>query len=176
MSKMNRKDLIKKYLEAETSFAEEQDLAESFVVTPPADEEEMAVCQLLQEVKPVRTETLPEAADEFDRIVRQTRRRTVRIWSMALSGVAAILVAVVFLARKPETIGPAEPESIDTLDLLRKIQFISDLDPADADGYEFKPVGDGFIMTAHFNDGREASYILTTIDSGQSFYLVSMND
>ena len=35
---------------------------------------------------------------------------------------------------------------------------------------------DGFIMTAHFQDGREASFILTPMEGGQSFYLVSLND
>ena len=131
---------------------------------------------MLQAITPLQMVDLPDAGDEFDRLVRQSRGRKVRLLGLALSGVAAILIVVVFLARKPETASPSGPEYSDTLDLLRKLQFISDLDPANADGYEFKPVGDGFIMTAHFEDGREASYILTPMDEGQSFYLVSMNN
>lgn len=96
---------------------------------------------------------------------------------------AAVRPKVLALARKffrasglagdPEDVVP-EPD--DTMELLQKLQFISNLDPADADGYEFKRVGDGFIMTAHFQDGREASFILTPMEGGQSFYLVSLND
>lgn len=170
---MDRKELIQRYLEAETTSAQEQELADSFVTSPPIDEEEQTVCRMLQAITPVRTEELPEAGDEFDRIVRQARTRTIRNWSLAVSGIAAILVAVVFLTRRPEDV---EPEPDDTMELLQKLQFISNLDPADADGYEFKRVGDGFIMTAHFKDGREASFILTPMEGGQSFYLVSLND
>lgn len=170
---MDRKELIQRYLEAETTFAQEQELADSFVTSPPIDEEEQTVCRMLQAITPIRPEDLPEAGDVFDRIIRKARTRKIRNWSLAVSGFAAILVAVVFLARRPEEV---EPELEDTMELLQKLQFITNLDPADADGYEFKPVGDGFIMTAHFKDGREASYILTPIEGGQSFYLVSLND
>ena len=165
--------MIQRYLEAETTFAQEQDLADSFVTSPPIDEEEQAVYRMIQAIAPIRTEDLPEAGDEFDRIVRQARMRTIRNWSLAVSGIAAILVAVVFLTRRPEDV-ETEPE--DTMELLQKLQFISNLDPADAEGYEFKRVGDGCIMTAHFQDGREASFILTPMEGGQSFYLVSLND
>ena len=170
---MDRKELIQRYLEAETTSAQEQELADSFVTSPPIDEEEQTVCRMLQAITPVRMEELPEAGDEFDRIVRQARTRTFRNWSLVVSGIAAILVAVLFLARRPEDV-ETEPE--DTMELLQKLQFISNLDPADADGYEFKRVGDGFIMTAYFQDGREASFILTPMEGGQSFYLVSLND
>ena len=170
---MDRKELIQRYLEAETTFAQEQELADFFATAPPVDEEEQAVYRMLQAIAPIRTEDLPEAGDEFDRIVRKARTRKIRNWSLAVSGVAAILVAVLFLPRRPDK---EEAEPVDTMELLQKLQYISNLDPADADGYEFKRVGDGFIMTAHFKDGREASFILTPMDGGQSFYLVSLND
>ncbi len=170
---MDRKELIQRYLESESTSVQEKELADSFSISPPVDEEEQAVYRMLQAITPIRTEELPEAGDEFDRIIRKARTRKIRNWGLAVSGIAAILVAVVFLVRRPDKESP-EPE--DTMELLQKLQFISNLDPADADGYEFKPVGDGFIMTAHFKDGREASYILTPIEGGQSFYLVSLND
>lgn len=170
---MDRKELIQRYLESESTSVQEKELADSFSISPPVDEEEQAVYRMLQAITPIRTEELPEAGDEFDRIIRKARTRKIRNWGLAVSGIAAILVAVVFLVGKPDE-EPPEPE--DTMELLQKLQFISNLDPADADGYEFKPVGDGFIMTAHFKDGREASFILTPIEGGQSFYLVSLND
>lgn len=170
---MDRKELIQRYLESESTSVQEKELADSFSISPPVDEEEQAVYRMLQAITPIRTEELPEAGDEFDRIIRKARTRKIRNWGLAVSGIAAILVAVVFLVRRPDEESP-EPEN--TMELLQKLQFISSLDPADADGYEFKPVGDGFIMTAHFKDGREASFILTPIEGGQSFYLVSLND
>ena len=170
---MDRKELIQRYLESESTSVQEKELADSFSISPPVDKEEQAVYRMLQAITPIWTEELPEAGDEFDRIIRKARTRKIRNWGLAVSGIAAILVAVVFLVRRPDEESP-EPEN--TMELLQKLQFISNLDPADADGYEFKPVGDGFIMTAHFKDGREASFILTPIEGGQSFYLVSLND
>ena len=84
-----------------------------------------------------------------------------------------VLLAVVFLHRKPE---PVETESPSTMELLQQLQLISNMDPAEAEDYEFRPVGDGFIMTARFKDGSEASYILTPMDGGNTFHLVSMNN
>ena len=55
------------------------------------------------------------------------------------------------------------------------MQFISGLDPADADDYEFQSLGDGFLMTARFEDGSTASFLLTPLDGGQSFDLVALN-
>ena len=170
---MDRKDLIRRYLDAETTPAQERELAASFAAAPPADEEEQAVYRLLQAVTPLPTEPISEEGATFDRMVRQARRRTIRRWSLAFSGATAILAAVVFLTRKPVV---PEPEVTDTVELLQRLQLISNLDPSDAESYDFKPVGDGFIMTARFRDGSEASYILAPIDGGQSFHLVSLND
>lgn len=169
---MNRKTLIERYLSADATPEEERLLAQSFASFPPEGEEEKAVAELLGIIGPVETEPLEEAGDQFDRMVQSAHRRTVRIWSLGLSGVAAVLLAVFFLHRKPEK---AETEFPSTMELLQQVQFISSMDPAGADSYEFKPVGDGFIMTARFKDGSEASYILTPIDGGNTFHLVSIN-
>ena len=80
---MDRKELIQRYLEAETTFAQEQELADSFATAPPVDEEEQAVYRMFQAIAPIRTEDLPEAGDEFDRIVRKARTRKIRNWSLA---------------------------------------------------------------------------------------------
>ena len=170
---MDRKDLIRLYLDAEATCGEERALAESFATTPPANEEEQAVFQMMRAVKPVPMTEVPEAGDEYDRIVRKARRRTIRNWSLAVSGIAAVLVAVALLTGKPD---PQQPGETDSLELLQQLQFISHLDPADAASYEFTPVGDGFIMTAHFANGGSASYILTLMEDEQSFQLISLNN
>lgn len=165
---MDKKDLIQKYLEAETSVEEERELAkadknvgllaEALAAEPLAD----AAGEFAQ---------LPDATGEFDRIVRSARIRTFRRWGYALSGMAAILVAVLFLTRKPAA---PQPAGQDTMEMIRQLQLISSLDPADAEGYEFEPVGDGFIMTARYEDGTTASFLLTPMDGGESFHLVAV--
>ena len=168
---MDKKDLLQKYLEAETSVEEERELAKT-------DKDVGLLADALAgEFAPLRNAAtegfapLPDAAEEFDRIVRSGRRRTIRRWSYAATGMAAILVAVLFLTRKPAA---PQPAGQDTMEMIRQLQLISNLDPADAEGYEFEPVGDGFIMTARYEDGSTASFLLTPMDGGQSFHLVAV--
>ena len=47
---MDRKELIRLYLDAETTVAQEKVLADSFAANPPADKEEMAVFLMLQDL------------------------------------------------------------------------------------------------------------------------------
>jgi hypothetical protein len=171
---MDRKDLIRLYLDAETTCEQEQELAASFATTPPADEEEMAVYKMIQAVKPIDLPELPEADDEYDRMVRPVKVRPFYTWGLSLAGAAAAVVAVVLLRGKPETISiPVLPQN-DNIDLIQQIAFISNFNPADADSIEFRPVGDGYILTAHFSDGQNASYMLTPLDGGKSFNLVAL--
>ena len=171
---MDRKDLIRLYLDAEATCEQEQELAVSFATTPPADEEEMAVYKMMQAVRPIELPELPEAGDEYDRIVKPAKIRPLYTWGLSLAAVAAAIVAVVLLRGKPETISiPVLPQN-DNIDLIQQIAFISNFNPADADSLEFRPVGDGYIMTAHFSDGQNASYMLTPLDGGKSFNLVAL--
>ena len=88
---MDRKDLIRLYLDAETTCEQEQELAASFATTPPADEEEMAVYKMMQAVKPIELPELPEAGDEYDRMVRPSRVRPFYTWGLSLAGPVLLL-------------------------------------------------------------------------------------
>ena len=168
--------MIRLYLNAEPTYEQEQELAASFATTPPADEEEMAVYNMMQAVRPIELPELPEAGDEYDRMVRPSKVRPVFTWGLSLAGVAAAIAAIVLFTRKPENPAlPATPQS-DYTELIQQIAFISNFNPAEAENLEFKPVGDGFVMTAHFPDGQTASYILTPLDGGKSFNLVALNN
>ena len=172
---MDRKDLIRLYLDAETTCEQEQELAASFAATPPTDEEEMAVYQMMQAVRPIELPDMPEAGEEYDRIVKPAKVRPFYTWGLSLAGVAAAIVAVALFARKPEVPAhPATPQN-DYSELIQQIAFLSNFNPADAESLDFKPVGDGFVMTAHFPDGQTSSYLLTPLDGGTSFNLVSLN-
>ena len=172
---MDRKDLIRLYLDAETTCEQEQELAASFATTPPSDEEELAVYKMLQAVRPIELPELPEATDEYERIVKPATVRPFYTWGLSLAGVAAAITAVVLFTRKPEDPGIPVTPQYDYSELIQHIAFLSNFSPAEADNLEFKPVGDGFVMTAHFPDGHTASYILTPLDGGESFNLVALN-
>ena len=173
---MDRKDLIRLYLDADTTCEQEQELAASFAATPPSDEKEMAVYKMMQAVRPIELSELPEAGDEYDRMVKPSKVRPFYTWGLSLAGVAAAVAAVVLFTGKLDT--PAMPTASqnDYTELIQQIAFLSNFNPAEAESLEFKPVGDGFVMTAHFPDGQTASYILTPLDGGKSFDLVSLNE
>ena len=167
--------MIRLYLDAETTCEQEQELAASFAIMPPADEEEMAVYKMMHAVRPIDLPELSEAGDEFDRMVKPVKVRPFYTWGLSLAGVAAAIAAVVLFTRKPDN--PAVPSTPhnDYTELIQQISFLSNFNPAEAENLEFKPVGDGFVMTAHFPDGHVASYILTPLDGGESFNLVALN-
>ena len=93
-------------------------------------------------------------------------------WGLGVSGAAAAMAVAVLLTRTP----PAHSPDTDTETLLEKLQLISDMDPAGASNYEFRPVGDGFIMTAIYEDGQTASFILTPIDGGNSYSMLLLDE
>ncbi|MBP5517262.1 MAG: hypothetical protein J6X91_01165 [Bacteroidales bacterium] len=173
---MNRKELIKRYLDAETSLEEELLLAESFRQTPPQDEEEEKIEAMLLCMKdsaaPDSSEEEQIAEEEFDRIVSQSGRRKGIIWAVS-SAMAAAAVILLFLLLKP-----ASPQPEDNTDLIQQIQHIhllSQLSLEDADKCEFRPIEGGYVMTAYFPDGETASYILIAEEDGKTYSLLSLN-
>ena len=161
---MDRKDLIRLYLDAEMTCEQERELADSFAVNPPANEEEIAVYSMMRVVRPIHITELPEAG--IKRFLP---------WCVSLAGVAAaVVVAVLFFGKPGEPAIPTTGQN-DYSELIQQIAFLSNFNPAEADKFEFKPVGDGFVMTAHFPDGHTASFILTPLDGGESFNLISLN-
>lgn len=172
---MDRKELIRLYLEADTTVEQERELYDSFASMPPADDEEEAVFRMMNAILPVRLSTLPEADEEYDRMVKPSRMRSFRTWGISLAGIAAVILTLVFLVRKPGSTSEQEEPQYEYMDVLQQIAFISNFDPGEADNLEFRPVGDGFVMTAHFPDGQTASFMVTPLDGGKSFNLVSFN-
>ena len=125
---------------------------------------------------------LPE--EELDRIEKAyaaekehaaEKALTVRIWGFSLGGLAAAIAAMVIFIGKPTASEKPSIPPFDQVDLIEQLAFLSNFDPSEAEQLEFKPVGDGFVMTAHFPDGESASFLLTPLDGGQSFNLVSLN-
>lgn len=173
---MNRKELIQRYLDAETSAEEELLLAESFRQTPPQNEEEEKIEAMLLCLKDSAASDSSEddriAEEEFDRIVSKSGRRKGIIWAVS-SAMAAAAVILLFLLLKP-----AAPQPEDNTDLIEQIQHIhllSQLSLEDADKCEFRPIEGGYVMTAYFPDGETASYILIAEEDGKTYSLLSLN-
>ncbi len=173
---MNRKELIKRYLDAETSLEEELLLAESFRQTPPQNEEEEKIEAMLLCMKdsavPDSSEEEQSAEEEFDRIVSKSGRRKGLVWAISSAMVAAAVILLFLLLK------PAAPQTEDNTDLIEQIQHIhllSQLSLEEADKCEFRPIEGGYVMTAYFPDGKTASYILIAEEDGKTYSLLSLN-
>lgn len=173
---MNRKELIQRYLNAETSVEEEIMLAESFRQTPPQNEEEEKIEAMLLCLKDSAASDSSEddriAEEEFDRIVSKSGRRKGLVWAVSSAMAAAAVILLLLLLK------PATPQSEDNTDLIQQIQHIhllSQLSLEDADKCEFRPIEGGYVMTAYFPDGETASYILIAEEDGKTYSLLSLN-
>ena len=173
---MNRKELIQRYLDAETSAEEELLLAESFRQSPPQSEEEEKIEAMLLCIKDSADPDSPEeeqiAEEEFDRIVSQSGRRKSIIWAVS-SAMAAAAVILLFLLLNPAT--PQPEDNTDLIQQIQHIQLLSQISLEEADKCEFQPIEGGYVMTAYFPDGESASYLLIAEEDGNSYSLLSLN-
>lgn len=176
---INRKNLIQRYLDAETSVEEERMLAESFADNPPQDKEEEKIAAILTQISLFADgenvkKSIPEdnhiAEEEFDRII--LRQRKSRIWGYSLAGLAAAVAA--FFILRPQTAEP-QYENI-PVDLTEQVQLLSQTALENAEKCVFEPIEGGYILTAYFPDGSEGKYLLSSKDDKQSFFLISLND
>ena len=173
---MNRKELIQRYLDAETSAEEELLLAESFRQSPPQNEEEEKIEAMLLCIKDSAASDSSEddriAEEEFDRIVSKSGRRKGLVWAVS-SAMAAAAVILLLLFLKPAT--PQPEDNMDLIQQIQHIQILSQISLEEADKCEFRPIEGGYVMTAYFPDGETASYILIAEEDGNTYSLLSLN-
>ncbi len=173
---MNRKELIQRYLDAETSAEEELLLAKSFRQSPPQSEEEEKIEAMLLCIKDsADPDSLKEehiSEEKFDSLIRKSGRRKSIIWAVS-SAMAAAAVILLFLLLKPAT--PQPENNTDLIQQIQHIQLLSQISLEEADKCEFRPIEGGYVMTAYFPDGETASYILIAEEDGKTYSLLSLN-
>ena len=145
-----RQVLIDRYLEADTSPAEERQLREWFA-THPADEDEADLALLIGLAAPCAS-CLPEVEreEEFDAIVAAPASRPkLHLWRKWVLGiaVAAAVVTLVLLLQKPAE-KPLDPVVI--AENIRQLMYLS---PDQIESVTAKPDGSRAILTVHLKDG-----------------------
>ena len=163
---MDRKDLIRLYLDAETTCEQEQELAASFATPPPSNEEEMAVYKMMQAVRPVELLALPEAGDEYDRMVKPSKVRLFYTWGLSLAGLAAAIVAVVLLT------GKSDDQAITPLEIVESLK-ISSLGLGDVESITAVPSGANIQVTVLLKDGSELPFIMSKDGGTGTLFLAS---
>lgn len=176
--KQTRRALIEKYLNAETTPQEEQQLRDWFA-RHEADEDERDFALLVGLGAPCAS-CLPELDDtdaEFEHLVAAgekradaRRARTLR-WGIGIASAAAVLALVLLLRPHTETEQPISP-----IVIAESIQQIMRLGSDEIESVVATPYGSKAILTAHMKDGSSYSYILTyDADEGTTSLLAYQN-
>lgn len=175
-NKKIRDALIEKYLNAESTPAEEQRLHDWFARHEP-DDDERELAQLIGLDAPC-ADCLPEldeTEEEFDRIVAEgrtaVRRRGRRLgWAVTLASAAAVAL---FLLLRPQA-APEKP--ISPVAIAEGIQQIFLLSADDIVSVDAIPSGSKAILTAHMKDGSAYSYLLTYNEEEGTTSLLACNN
>lgn len=168
-----RRALISRYLEAETTPAEERQLREWFAMHP-ADEDETDVALLIGLAAPCAN-CLPEEEREeaFDRMVSVAEGKPGRLghvrwyrWTLGIAAAAAV-VTLVFVLLKPAE-KPLSPVVI-----AENIRQLTKLAPDQIESVTAKPQGSHAILTVQLKDGSTCAYLLTSDEEAGTTSLVA---
>ena len=172
--KDTRMALVARYLEAETTVAEEALLA-AYYAANEADEDERAIAQMIR-MEHVNEELLSkEGADEFDRIVSQANpgqskshiRRMAWIGGVA-AAIALLLVLNVTIPRE------AEPSpAFTTMEIAGYVQQLMNVE--DIETVTASPVKECVLVTATLSDGSTKMFIMNKDPEEGSTSMLAIN-
>ena len=168
-----RLQLITKYLEAETTIAEEA-MLHTYYMENKADEDEQAIAQMIC-MEHADTDLLSaEGAEEFDRIVSKTKAkpRKATIRSLWIGGWAAavtlLFVLNVVTQRKEEP--NAAFNTIEIAGCIQQLMAVEDVTSVTA-----SPVKECVLVTAQLADGTTKMYIMNKDSEEGSTSMLAIN-
>ena len=173
--KQIRSALIEKYLQAESTPAEEQMLRDWFTRHEP-DEDERELALLIGLAAPCASylPELDETEAAFDRIMAtgdsSVKRGGRRIrWAAAIAAAAAIAL---FLLLRPHDRSETQLSPIVIAESIQQLMLLS---PDQIETVVAKPEGSRAILTVFLKDGSTSAYILTCNEQSGSISLVAQN-
>ena len=164
-----RKELIAKYLDAETSPAEEKKLC-SYYSCHEADEDEREFAKLIQ----MENDYVPILSDEseleYDRIIMQINSKSKRMsirWMAWASGMAASIALFFLLKSAPASQLP------NTVEIAQSIQQMMNLDGIKS--ITATPIDECVWVKAEFENGIVKTFIMSKDEDGEATSLLAIN-
>ena len=153
-----RKSLIAKYLDAETSFAEERMLVDYFLSHKDVDEDEQAFVKMIR-MENIQTNLLSdEGVEEYDRIVSETKQESKRIPLRRMIWVGGIAASIaLFFMLSPVFTSP----KANTVEIAQTIQQIINLPMDEIASITATPVNDYVWVKAELKDGTTKTFIMS---------------
>ena len=166
--------LVAKYLEAETTVAEETLLTAYYAANEP-EEEERAIALMIQMEHANETLLSEKSAEEFDHIVSQTRLKQPKPYfrrlAWAVGVAAAIVLPLVFNVALPREAAPSE--SITTVEIAGYVQQLINVE--DVETITASPVKDCVLVTATLTDGSTKMFIMNKDSEEGSTSMLAIN-
>lgn len=171
--KDTRMALVARYLEADTTVAEEALLA-AYYAANEAEEDERAIAQMIRMEHANEALLSKEGAKEFDRIVSQTNPKQPRsiIRRIAwISGAAAIALLLVLNVQLPQEEVPSE--AFTTVEIAGYVQQLMNVD--DVETVTASPIKECVLVTATLADGTTKMYIMNKDSEEGSTSMLAIN-
>ena len=170
-----RLQLIAKYLDAETTIAEEA-MLHAYYMENKADEDEQAIARMICMEHADADLLSDEGAEEFDRIVseNQAKPRKATIRNLWIGGWAAavtlLLVLNIVTQRKEE---PAPSAAFNTVEIAGCIQQLMTVE--DVTSVTASPVKECVLVTAQLADGTTKMFIMNKDSEEGSTSMLAIN-
>lgn len=172
--KDTRMALVAKYLEAETTVDEETLLAAYYAANEPEEERHIALMIRMEHTN----ESLfsKERAEEFDRIVNQTKSKQPKpyvrrmVW-WGISAAATIALLLLFNVSLPREAEPSE--SITTVEIAGYVQQLMNME--DVETISASPVKNCVLVTATLTDGTTKMFIMNKDAEAGSTSMLAIN-
>ena len=171
--KDTRMALVARYLEADTTVVEEALLA-AYYAANEAEEDERAIAQMIRMEHANEALLSKEGAEEFDRIVSQTKPKQSRpiIRRIAwISGAAAIALLLVLNVQLPQEEVPSE--AFTTVEIAGYVQQLMNVE--DVETVTASPIKECVLVTATLADGTTKMYIMNKDSEEGSTSMLAIN-
>jgi len=167
-----------KYLEADTTLAEERLLGACFSENP-ADEDEKVIAKLLLLEKGQASDaalaalTSEKGAAEYDSAVRRKQRKdSLRAAATAAFACGMLAAAGLILFRGSQ---PRE-QTLSPLEIARSLSTLASMSGDEVESITARPVGDGAVVTVINKNGESSAYILTSDAEDGTLRLLALSN
>ena len=169
-----RLQLITKYLEAETTIAEEA-MLHTYYMENKADEDEQAIARMICMEHADADLLSAEGAEEFDRIVSQTKpkqsRPIIRRIAWISGAAAAIALLLVLNVQLPQEEVPSE--AFTTVEIAGYVQQLMNVE--DVETVTASPIKECVLVTATLADGTTKMFIMNKDSEEGSTSMLAIN-
>ena len=169
-----RKKLIIKYLDAETSLAEEKVLVDYYLENNEVDEDEQSIAKMIR-MENIHTSLLSDkGVKEFDRIINESKPKAKQTSLRVITWISVIAasIALLFVIYPATTYTSKVPN---TLEITQSIQQIMNLEMNDVVSVTASPVDEYVWVKAELKDGSTKIFIMSKDKETDATSLLAIN-